>query len=117
MTRKKSHAKCNCHYHYLMPTEMAPMGFTYGMNPMSEMPAMYDSGYPMPGYMYDYSCPMPDYMYGSHYGSHLDGNPDGAFAGAGAFAGGPFFSPFFSPFFFPFFFRRRFFPFFPFFFF
>jgi len=97
MSRKKNHVTCNYHYHYMMPTEMAPMGVVYGMDPMSEMPTMYDN-----------CCPMPNYQHGSHYGSHLDGNPhfDGAFAGA--FAGGPFFSPFF----FPFFFRRRFFPFF-----
>jgi len=64
MSRKKNHVTCNYHYHYMMPTEMAPMGVVYGMDPMSEMPTMYDN-----------CCPMPNYQHGSHYGSHLDGNP------------------------------------------
>ncbi len=93
MSRRTNHVTYNYHYHYMLPDEMAPMGMMYGMNPMSELPAMYDHG-----------CPMPDNM----HGSHLGGNPhsDGVFTGA--FAGDPFISPFF----FPFFFTRRRFPFF-----
>lgn len=112
MSRKSKHATCNCHYHYIMPVEMAPMDLVYGTSQMPDMTNMYGSEYLMPDMSNMYGCgyQMPDYMDGSYMAGNPH-NPDGAFAGA--FAGGPFFPPFF----FPFFFSRRFFPFFsPFFF-
>lgn len=96
MFRKTNPVTFDYHYPGTLPDGMVPAGMMDGNNPMSEIPAMYNCG-----------CPMPDYSHWFDGGSHLGGNPHG-----GAFAGA-----FFSPFFFPFFFRRRFFffPFFPFF--